>query len=385
MKRLLTMLCIGVTLAGCGTLSSLRGGEPDPDAPAPLPEIAQPFGLERAWSHDFGAAPGDTGVELEPVLAGSAVYVADVKGNVTAYRRDNGDRLWRTGLDTALSAGVGYADGLVVVVSRDGIVHALEAEDGARAWQASIAGEVLSPPSGDRGTIVLRTEDGRVVGLSSATGVRRWSYQREVPSLTLRGGSRPLVARGAAIVGFASGRIVASDIENGRIYWDVPVTAPSGRNEIERLADLDAAPLLIGDVLYVAAYQDRITAVDLRNQRIVWTREISTYRNMAADNRRLFVAGGDGRVHALRRDSGDTAWSQDALARRTLSGVTTLGRWVVVGDEDGNVHFLSRETGELEGRTRVGDPVRVAPLSDGEQVYVIAGGDRITAVRPAAE
>lgn len=385
MMRTAAVLCLAVALAGCGTISRLRGGEPDPNAPAPLAEIDDEVDLDRVWSRDFGAGPGETGVVLEPVLVGPALYTADVEGQVTAYQRENGRQRWRTDLDTTLTGGVGYGDGLVVVVSADGIVHALDSQDGSAAWQASVSGEVLSPPAGDRGTIVVRTVDGRVIGLSSASGARRWSYQREVPSLTLRGSGRPLIERGAAIIGFDSGKVVASDLESGRIYWDIPVATPSGRNEIERLADLDATPLLIGDVLYVAAYQDRVTAVDLGNQRILWTRELSTYRDMAADARRVFVAAADGRVHALSREDGSIAWTQDALARRRLSGATTLGPWVVLGDGDGYVHFLSRETGEIEARTRVDSPVKTTPVSDGEQVYVLGGGDRVTAIRPAGE
>ncbi len=61
------------------------------------------------------------------------------------------------------------------------------------------------------------------------------------------------------------------------MLWEISIAQSSGRNEIERLVDIDAKPLLVGSVLYVAAYQSRITALALGTRRILWTRDVSSH------------------------------------------------------------------------------------------------------------
>jgi outer membrane protein assembly factor BamB len=69
-------------------------------------------------------------------------------------------------------------------------------------------------------------------------------------------------------------------------------------------------------------------------------------------------------VHALDRSSGRSLWKQDRLAHRQLSLPLALGPEVAVGDLEGYVHLLSRETGAFEGRAATdGSPLRAAPLA----------------------
>ena len=63
----------------------------------------------------------------------------------------------------------------------------------------------------------------------------------------------------------------------------------------------------------------------------------------------LFVADSDGNVHALDKSTGASVWKQDKPAKRDL------GSPVVVsihfgGDNEGLVHALSADKGELVGR-----------------------------------
>ena len=56
-------------------------------------------------------------------------------------------------------------------------------------------------------------------------------------------------------------------------------------------------------------------------------------------------------------------WKQDKLANRQLSLPQPVGEFIAVGDLEGYVHFVARETGAFVARyaTR-GGAVRAAPL-----------------------
>ncbi len=84
-----------------------------------------------------------------------------------------------------------------------------------------------------------------------------------------------------------------------------------------------------------------------------------------------------GAVHALDRSSGRSLWKQDRLAHRQLSLPLPLGAEVVVGDLQGYVHVLARETGAFAARASTdGSPVRAAPLRlpEGFLVQTQGGG-----------
>ena len=64
-----------------------------------------------------------------------------------------------------------------------------------------------------------------------------WIYDRDVPVLTLRGTSTPLIYERFAIAGFGNGRVVALDIDNGSVRWEARVAIAQGRSEIDRIVD----------------------------------------------------------------------------------------------------------------------------------------------------
>jgi outer membrane protein assembly factor BamB len=56
-------------------------------------------------------------------------------------------------------------------------------------------------------------------------------------------------------------------------------------------------------------------------------------------------------VHALDRANGATLWKQDKLFMRQLSRPIAMANHVAVGDYQGVVHLLRRDTGAFAART----------------------------------
>jgi outer membrane protein assembly factor BamB len=105
--------------------------------------------------------------------------------------------------------------------------------------------------------------------------------------------------------------------------------------------------------VYVVTYQGRLAAVDIGSGRIIWAREMSSYTGMVVDNYRINLSDSEGQVLALNRRSGATLWRQDKLLRRALTRPQLDGPYVIVADYDGYLHWLSRESGKIEGRKRL--------------------------------
>ena len=212
----------------------------------------------------------------------------------------DGRTRWRAETKLALSAGPGGGNGLVVLGTSDGDVVALEAADGRQRWKARVSGEVLSAPlvAGDR--VVVRTLDGRMRALAASDGRELWLVEELVPRLSLRGAAAPVVSGDVVICGFDTGKLVAVSLATGEALWQAQVSTPSGRTELERLADVDAAVRVSGDDVYAVGYQGRLVMLSLDSGQVWWGRDVSSYRGLALDDDQIYVSAADGAVIALR-------------------------------------------------------------------------------------
>jgi outer membrane protein assembly factor BamB len=218
--------------------------------------------------------------------------------------------------------------------------------------------------------------------LLASDGSEAWMVEDIVPRLSLRGTAPPVLAGSTVICGFDSGKVMAVNLESGEILWQAQVSTPKGRSELERLADVDAAVQVDGGDVYAVGYQGRAAMIALDSGQIWWARDLSSYRGLALDDANLYVATSEGDVVALRRRDASILWTQQGLKRRWLSTPAVVGPAVMVGDFDGYLHWLDRESGTFVARERPGrDRISVAPLVVGDRVFVIDDGGEIVAYR----
>jgi outer membrane protein assembly factor BamB len=119
-----------------------------------------------------------------------------------------------------------------------------------------------------------------------------------------------------------------------------------------------------GREVCAAAYQGRVACFDEATGRQTWSRELSSLTGVGLDARFAFVSDDRGAVNALDRTNGRTVWKQDKLFLRQLSAPLPAGNAVVVGDFEGQVHFLARDSGAFVARYATsGGAVRAAPVS----------------------
>ena len=369
-----------VSLGGCTTVTDwIAPAVIDP--PAELQEIQERVAAQSVWSRSLGGTD-EQRLNLVPEYSQGRLYVADADGTVSALDAQTGRSLWSVELDAPLSGGPGVGEGLVLLGTTDAEVIALSQADGSERWRARVSSEVLSTPVAAFGRVVARTIDGKVFGLDAATGEHKWRYEREIPILTLRGTGSPVISGSSVLCGMSGGRLLALDIESGDVVWDAIVAVPSGRTELERLADIDGDPLLMDGIAYVATYQGEVAAVGEHSGSLLWRRKFSSYAGMAADRYQVYASDADGFVWALDADNGSAGWRQEALRNRQLSDVATVGGLVAVGDFEGYVHFLSAEDGSLVGRTRVGsDPITKGMLVAEGLLFVLGDGGKLEALR----
>jgi len=273
----------------------------------------------------------------------------------------------------------------VLVGTDNGEVVALAAADGKERWRSPLESEVLAPPSARDGVVVVATGDGHIFGLNAADGTRKWSIERAVPTLSLRGGSAPLTTATLALHGFADGHLVAVDLHTGREAWDTPIVQPRGRTELERMVDADCQPVIEGSSIFAAAFQGRVSSVDLAAGTVNWARELSCDTGLAADSVNIYGADTDDKISAFDQQSGVVSWEQAALKGRHLTAPAAVGGYVAFADIEGYVHWLKTDDGSLAGRTRpTKDAFLLNPYVRDGVAYFLSEGGRLYGLRPGA-
>ncbi len=368
-------LLLAVLLSACST-----SGPVDP--PAELAPIEASVVLGRLWTTALSSSDKKAYTVLHPALTANVLYLGDNKGHLYAFSADEGKRLWTQHTKTAFTGGITVSDEMLLVGTRDAEVLAYQAKDGALLWRGKVSSVVLSPPQRAGHIVVVHTADGKLFGLDAKTGASLWVNENTVPGLTLHGASTPLIVNQLAIVGLANGKLVAINAENGKSVWEATVAVPRGRSELERIADVDADPVVKDDIIYTVSFQGRIAAVSLQNGRILWARDMSSSAGLTVDDKAVYVTDDQGHLWALDRANGTALWKQEKLHGRRLTAPVLFKDFIVVGDFEGYLHWLARDSGAFVARYRVDEsPLSVGPVTDGAAVYAMSLGGVVEALR----
>ncbi|MGB5489816.1 MAG: outer membrane protein assembly factor BamB, partial [Woeseiaceae bacterium] len=292
-------------------------------------------------------------------------------GNVAAFDPETGRQVWRTKLDTELSAGPGVGENRVVVVARNGIVIVLDASTGAEVWRTDVDGESLARPLISGETVVVQTIDNRMQALSIYDGRRLWSIEQSTPALTMRGSADPVLVSTTVIGGFDNGRLVAADLNSGDIVWESLLSPPTGRSDLDRLSDIDGAIAVVGQDIFASGYQGRLAALAAESGQVLWSRELSSYEGVSADWSSVYTVSGNGEIIALAKRDGVESWRNDDLLRREPTLPIPFHTTVAIGDLEGYVHFLSNLNGTPVARVKLGgSAISNTPMMISNRLYV---------------
>jgi outer membrane protein assembly factor BamB len=359
-RRAALLVLLGAAVAACGGSDVVK--------PAELVDFKPSAKARVAWRASVGEAKPFV---FAPAFYNGSVYAASRAGLLARLDAANGKQIWRVDTKEKLSGGVGADADLVMVGSPKGAVLAYST-DGKELWRAQVTSEVLGAPRAAAGIVVVRSADGRFFGLDAATGARKWEYQVTLPPLLLRAHPSVTIVGQQVLAGLPAGRVLALDLASGTPVWEALVAQPKGDNELERITDIAAAPVLVeGDQACAAAYQGRVACVDINKGALVWGRDASSAGRLGADPLTVFVTEPSGIILAFDKESGATVWKQDKLLNRGVTGPTVAGDFVTVGDYQGYVHVLDAEEGGFAARIATdGSPIGAEPLRVGDNIVV---------------
>ncbi len=356
---------IGVLL---GFLAACSSG-PEKPKPAELGTNPALLPVRMAWTARIGVVD----FPLDVKVNGSSVTVAASDGTLAAFEASTGAERWRTSVGAAIAAGVGSDGRYSAVVTR---VNDLVVLDGGReTWRQKLPAPCFTAPLVAGGRVFLLAADRSVIAFDANSGRKLWTQQRPGEALVLRQPGVLLAVADTLVTGMG-GRLVGINPANGSIRWEAAIATPRGTNDIERLVDLVGRASRVGSVVCARAFQATVGCVDTARGSLLWSKPALGSVGIHGDDKFIFGVESDGKVIAWRSGDGDRAWVSERLRYRNLTAPVVVGRALVVGDESGLIHWMSRGDGSTLNRVATdGSALVAAPvLADGTLVVVSKNG-----------
>lgn len=364
-----------ILVAFSAVLAACSGGSKRPE-PAPLAANVPLIGVKQAWASRVGEVPAGAA----PTVVGSTVVVAAADGTVAAIDAGSGRDLWRASTGAPNATGAGTDGRRTAVITRGNEVVSFDG--GQLAWRTKLPAQAFTAPFVAGGRVFTLLADRSVHAFDGATGRKLWSQQRPGEPLVL---AKPgtLLAVGDTLVVGLGGRLVGLNPGNGSVRWEAPIAAPRGTNDVERLVDLVGQTSRIGEVVCARAFQATVGCVNAARGNLLWSRPANGAEGVHGDSSFVFGTENDGKVMAWRRSDGQPAWQSSRLLYRSLSAPLVVGRSVVIGDGNGNLHMLSREDGAPLNRLSTdGSAIVGGPVLAGDSLVAVTRSGGVFGFRP---
>lgn len=216
-------------------------------------------------------------------------------------------------------------------------------------WRIEVKALPVAPPVSSADRLFLALKDG-VSAHRLADGSEIWRTPIEV--------SAPMAVSRDRLVVVVKEELQALDAATGSVVWS------------DHAGALTAPPAIHGDWLFVAA-GEQVICYRVADGTRVWTRETGAVEQRpAVDGTRVFVPAADGRVLALKLDTGEPLW-EFTIGIKPTEPLVYADR-VFVGAEAKRVCSIKPDTGKDDWCFQIGAAVVGRPVADDTHVYFVA-------------
>lgn len=378
-RKLTALLGLCLCLTACSKVDDYLLGADNTPSPKNLSPIQAKAKVQEKWSRPTGFTKKNSAyLKLKPVVIGKTVFAADASGVVQAIDTKDGHLIWSKKLNAGVISGPTLALGYLVLGTDSSKLVALKQSTGEELWQASLSGDALAKPVISGNKVISKTIDGNLYAFELTSGKKMWLSEHGAPSLILKASSSPVVIGNRILVGYSDGKMDVLDSNTGMVISQHSIAFATGASDVERLVDIDADPIVQGDVAYLASYQGYVGALSLSTGQFLWRKPASTYTNLVIHGGSLYMVDSNDTVWSFNKLTGQVNWKQTALKARGLTEPSLLNNRLVIGDKTGMLHLLSTQSGELLARSQVGGSISIAAGISGNSAYVMSANGKLT-------
>ena len=318
-----------------------------------IPTEIKPYDKKASMELIWENKVGDNEVNnFNLVFSEEFVIAATSDGSVRKMKINSGETVWKKEFSQKIMIGVGGNIENILFIAEDGYLWCLDGK-GEAIWKIFVDGEALTTPVINNDKAYVRLANYGILQVDLKQGDVDWRYIHSSPSLAFNGTSSLEFSDGIIYGGFGAGKLVAIHQKSGAFMWEATISQIKGVTDIERLNDVLSQPLINNREIYAASTYGDLTAIDRRNVNIIWTRKISSFKNLAFDGFDIYLTHKSDSLYSLDSKNGKTNWRNADLQYRRVTNPIITGDYVAVGDFDGYIHLLNIESGAIEGRAQI--------------------------------
>jgi|SaaInlStandDraft_5_1057022.scaffolds.fasta_scaffold14906_2 outer membrane protein assembly factor BamB len=275
---------------------------------------------------------------MSPVLTPTLVIAGNAVDGLSAHDRKSGHLVWQLNIRFGVEAGAKLVDGNLFFGASDGHFYSVNAETGQVNWTFPIRSEGLGRPFVKDGTVYFLAGNNTLYALSAANGQKKWIYSRnEFKSLSVRGGSTPVVYAGQLYIGFSDGYFVSINAKTGQLRWEKLI------NGNRRFMDVDAPPVVSDGKVYVSGFDDQLICLNLTDGSLVWRVDQGGYNSVTVYEDKVIYPTTHKQVLVLDKKSGKTLWAY-TLKEGFATAVGTYKGLMIFGESEGSLKAIDLQT-----------------------------------------
>ncbi len=359
--------------------------------------LEAPGALAWLWDADIGEGASDgNGVLSSPVSGGGRLFALDAVGTVSAFRADNGKRLWRVNMvpeeeeDEALGGGIAYGTERLYVTTGVGEVIALNAATSGEIWRVGLGAPVRVAPTVSDGRVFVITYENKMHALDADNGTLLWTHSGISEEAQLLGGASPAVSGGLVIAAYSSGEIYALRVDNGREAWNYTLGSITRLGPLASLGDINGSPVIDRELVYAVSHGGRLVAISLRSGERLWEQNISGVQTPWIAGDFLFILTTQGDLLCLSRVDGLIRWirrlpryedPEDKEGPILWSGPLLVSDRLIVVSSIGQAVSVSPYTGALLGQLEMPGDIEIPPIASNGMVYILTMDGELIALR----
>ncbi|MFV0626290.1 MAG: PQQ-binding-like beta-propeller repeat protein [Alphaproteobacteria bacterium] len=365
-----------------------------------MPHLKSDGEFKKKWDASFGDGTSKGEYLLaSPVVAGRVVFVIDSEGLVSAFRIDDGKRVWKKkmtpsekSLKDVSMKGAGIAVSLaqkrVFVTTGYGSVYALDIYTGKKIWRYDGEAPIRISPTIGGGMVIFQTIDNNLIALDSMSGKELWNFKTVGESTVLVGGASPAynLSRDVLIAAFSTGEVKAFKASTGSPLWSDYLISRNRVNTNANINSINSNPIIDEDVIYAVGSNNVLVALDLRTGTRIWEKEIGSTNPMYVAGNALYVLSNKLELVALNKHNGEIVWSTRISAGKKLekkvgafaAGPILIDNKLIVATSNGYVFSINPYNGKIEASTELGDGVEISPVvAHGYVIFTTSDADLI--------
>lgn len=311
-----------------------------------------------------------------PLVEDGIVYIGSAGGYFYALDSKKGAKRWQIKLSGGIYSDPAIAGDSVYIADRKGNVYSISKDTGKIKWQIETGAEISARPIAVDNTVYVVTVLRQLIAIDVDSGGKKWNTLKEglLPPMTIKGSSDPVFFNGQIYVGYADGTLVNYRAKDGAVSWKVQL---SDRNS--RFQDVDAAPFISGDTIYISTVDNQTYALSLKDGHILWHIEKGGANDLALDGSRLYIAG-SGVLTSVIAETGQVVWEQDFEEPEISAPAVKDGLAVVMSTND-KLYVVDAATGELKYRRYLGKGSFGKPVISEGTLYILTNSSRMFALQ----